>query len=124
MYGPIIWLAKVSLLVQLIHIFASTHQGFLYWTLHTLIWTNLVMNLSMTISIILQCRPREKIWDPLVQGTCINVETFFIASGIINMISDIAILLLPLWAISNLQLSWKKKVVVSGVFATGGLCVA
>nr|XP_023908640.1 satratoxin biosynthesis SC1 cluster protein 4-like [Quercus suber] len=67
-----------------------------------------------------QCTPREKIWNPFVQGgSCVQVPALYEATGIFNVISDFAILLLPLPTIYKLQCGWKKKIAIGGVFATG-----
>jgi hypothetical protein len=44
-----------------------------------------------------------------------------IASGVINLVSDLAILVVPLLSISSLQMPTKRKLGVSAIFATGGL---
>ncbi|TVY83973.1 hypothetical protein LSUE1_G002987 [Lachnellula suecica] len=120
-YGPVMWLAKASLLFQLIQIFSSTSRSFTYWLIHSTIWINFGFYLGLPFSVYFQCTPREKIWVPITPGTCINVEVYFVATGAFNILSDLTILVLPIWVIWHLQMPVKQKFGVSAVFATGTL---
>ncbi|KAL8628661.1 hypothetical protein Q9189_005609, partial [Teloschistes chrysophthalmus] len=64
----------------------------------------------------------RELW--ITGGHCNNPAAWFIASGIFNVVSDFAILILPIPCIWKLQLPKKKKVMVSAVFATGILNTA
>jgi hypothetical protein len=68
---------------------------------------------------IFQCVPRKKIWNPTVQGKCININQTFVATGVINVVDDWVILILPLVWTWKLQLRTKQKIGVSLIFATG-----
>ncbi|TPR01322.1 Oxidoreductase family, NAD-binding Rossmann fold protein [Aspergillus niger] len=58
-------------------------------------------------------------------GTCIDTDTFFLALGIINMLNDIVVLLIPFPQIAKLQMNRRKKVAISGILAVGSFaCVA
>ncbi|KAH6675790.1 hypothetical protein B0J14DRAFT_372320 [Halenospora varia] len=61
-------------------------------------------------------------WDRTVQNT-INYPVWLIASGVTNMLLDIATLSLPLFVIRTLQMSPRAKVMVSGIFSLGIFCV-
>jgi hypothetical protein len=45
------------------------------------------------------------------------------AHAVIDIILDVAILILPLRVIGSLNLATKKKITVAGIFMLGGLCV-
>ena len=120
--GPTIWLAKTALLLQLMHIFAPTKSGRLYWIIHALIWGNLIFYTGIFFSQVFQCVPREKIWDrPAMPGHCININAMFLVTGSVNVLSDILILVLPLWATWRLQMDLKHKAGIMAVFGTGFL---
>ena len=68
---------------------------------------------------IFECTPREKIWNPSLPGTCINIQLSFVITAVINIVSDVTILLLPLAWIWQLQMPVTRKLGVSAVFATG-----
>ena len=69
------------------------------------------------------CVPRSKLWTPTEPGHCINNEEVFVAGGTINVVSDFTILLLPIVEVWRLQMSTRRKIGVSAVFATGLLYV-
>ena len=119
-YGPTIWLAKLTVLLQYKHIFTPTKKpAIVYWSIHALIWGNFLFYFADTLVVILQCRPRAKIWNFLLPGTCLNGTANFIVTGSWNVLSDSLILALPLYAIWQLKMPLKRKVSVGAVFATG-----
>ncbi|SCN83349.1 related to integral membrane protein [Fusarium fujikuroi] len=62
------------------------------------------------------CRPLGHFWTQFAgtNGTCIDINTFLLALGIINMINDFYILLIPIPHIFRLQMSLRKKIGVAG----------
>lgn len=68
---------------------------------------------------IMECLPREKFWNPTVPGHCVNLPVVLITGAVINIISDFSILVLSMGKIWQLQMSQKKKLGVSTVFAAG-----
>ena len=70
---------------------------------------------------IFQCKPIAKYWDPELPGHCINLSTYFVATGIFNLVSDIVMLLFPIYRTWKLQMSTKRKFGVSAIFFIGGL---
>ena len=120
LYCPTIWLAKSALLFQLMRIFAPARRGSIYWTIHVLVWANLMFYVSAFITILFQCIPQDKIWNPEREGGhCINYYVATIATGSVNVVSDILILLLPMFVIWRLRMGSNQKLGVSAVFATG-----
>ena len=119
LYGPILLAAKISILLQFLRIFVPIHRGVTYWTVHCLIWTNLVFCTIASLVVIFQCHPRAKVWDPSISGHCVSGNLLLIISATINVVSDISILVLPIHSIFQLQLPLKRKIGVSAVFAIG-----
>ena len=102
------------------HIFTPTKTGLVFWAVHALIWGNLVFYVSVWLTTIFECVPQAKIWNPEKgDGHCINVNVAYAATGAVNVVSDLLILLLPMLAIWRLQMAPKRKLGVSAVFATG-----
>ena len=91
---------------------------FLFLGLQACIWSNLVFYLTNMGVLIALCRPREKIWNQYLPGHCYDGNTSYLASGFFNVISDFAILLLPLPALWSLQMPLKRKVMLTAIFAT------
>jgi hypothetical protein len=113
--------AKLGLLFQIRRIFTVNKKNVIYWVVWTLIVTNVISYSIFFFVFIVACIPREKIWNPSIPGKCLDMGPTMIASGVVNLISDLTILVLPLLSISNLQMPLKRKVGVSAIFATGTL---
>lgn len=85
-----------------------------------------VVALDATISVALttfQCNPIYRAWDFGVEGTCIDLMTFWMVNGAYSIVSDIIVLVLPLPMIYALQLPRKTKICLMVVFGLGILWV-
>lgn len=67
----------------------------------------------------LTCRPFESIWNKRIRGTCFDRTKMDIAVGALNIVSHMAILLLPQGIIWKLQLPFQKKMGIAIVFMFG-----
>ncbi|KAL4951907.1 hypothetical protein BDW69DRAFT_201095 [Aspergillus filifer] len=73
------------------------------------------------------CKPVSFFWTQFsgTAGKCININQFFLAAGILNMLNDFFILVLPFPRIIRLQMTTKKKIAICGIMAVGiFVCVA
>ncbi|PVI01614.1 hypothetical protein DM02DRAFT_671164 [Periconia macrospinosa] len=118
-HGIVVMLLKAAILLELIRIFSARGQrGLFFWTCHTLIWLNVAFYTTCTFVEIFACSPREKLWNKLIPGgRCIDSNILTLASSIINVPSDIIILILPQRMIWRLQVSSRKKLGISMIFA-------
>ena len=122
MYGIIICLIKESILLQYLRVFVPNRKAniYLYITIQLIMWSVFLFYLIDTIFEIVMCIPREKIWNPLMKtGHCFDDNAAYMATGIFNVISDFAILVVPIIPICKLQMPLRRKVLVLSVFATG-----
>ena len=93
---------------------------FVYVGAHICLWLSLVIYLVETVFQIVMCTPREKIWNPLLDtGHCFDMYATFQATSVFNVISDFAILILPMPSVWKLQISFKRKISMTAIFATG-----
>ena len=68
------------------------------------------------------CRPVRKYWDlSVTEGECIQGIPPYFAAAILNSVTDVVILLLPLWLLWPLRVPWRQKCAVALVMMTGGL---
>ncbi|KAA8643818.1 uncharacterized protein ATNIH1004_010593 [Aspergillus tanneri] len=118
-YGPLIFLAKLSILLLYLKIFAPIRRSKTYIAIHALAYLNLLYYTAYTIIVIAACIPRTKIWDPTTPGHCLDINAVILSNTIINSISDVSLLLLPIASIWRLQLNTWKKLGISGLFVTG-----
>ncbi|TVY73379.1 hypothetical protein LSUE1_G005369 [Lachnellula suecica] len=124
LYGPTMFCAKFSVLKQMERIFCSARKDHIYWWIQAMIWANALFDLSIFVAFLCACVPREKLWNPLLPGTCISTNGSIIATSVINIISDWAALILPLIVIRKLQMNGNKKIGVMAIFAVGFLACA
>lgn len=122
LYGPVVFLTKFSILLQYLRVFVPTRTGNkgLHFAIHLTIWANLVFYVVDTFIEIFECTPRERIWNPLIAGSCaVNINAALIATAVMNLVSDMIILGLPFSSIWRLQVSTREKAKILTVFAIG-----
>lgn len=96
--------------------------GFRYATYGVIaLWT--AWTTAATCLCIFECIPIHKAWDPLVPGHCIDLIELSLATGYMNIVTDVMVLLLPVPLVWQLQLATRLKFAVIGVFFTGALQV-
>ncbi|EFX02932.1 pth11-like integral membrane protein [Grosmannia clavigera kw1407] len=121
--------AKVSVLLLYRRLFTSkagTTNQFKYMFLFASVLTGVYLPI-LWITMACACRPVSYYWTQYTggQGSCINVELFFLVLGIVNMINDVIILIVPIPSIWVLQMNSKTKASVIGIMMLGSLvCLA
>ena len=117
--SPAICFVKVAILLQYKRIFVPLKDGVTYYSILAIIWLNgLYYAVNLFVGVF-TCIPRQKIFESEIPGRCHHSVTWFVASGLINVVSDFAILILPIFCISMLQMPLKRKIGTSVVFAIG-----
>jgi len=123
-YGITVCLIKLSILLQYGRIFVPNRKNnmALYVAIQILVWSNIGFYFVDTIFAIISCSPREKIWNRLITtGHCFDINATYMATAILNVVSDFSILILPMIPIWKLQMPLKKKCVMTAIFATGAM---
>ncbi|KAL4899590.1 hypothetical protein BDW74DRAFT_108809 [Aspergillus multicolor] len=71
------------------------------------------------------CRPFAYNWDKTIPtGRCGDQVASFTATGVINLVTDVVVLTLPMPSLSRLQMAMYKKVTLIAVFGLGAVtCV-
>ncbi|KLU92598.1 hypothetical protein MAPG_11543 [Magnaporthiopsis poae ATCC 64411] len=120
-FGMSITFSKLSILVFYTR-FASTadrHQRVVIYTLFVIV---LVYGTVTSFPFLFACRPMERYWDfTITEGSCIDWKPTMLFNGVMNCLTDVAILLLPVWLLWELRLPLRQKMGVMGVMMTGGL---
>jgi hypothetical protein len=77
-----------------------------------------VAGTALTLLNIFQCRPvANTLDDPLSAGTtCIDIVTLYLSSAPVNILTDLAILFLPMPILTALCLPRKQKIILIVVF--------
>jgi hypothetical protein len=87
----------------------------------------LAWGLSITLATIFSCTPVDAIWTHFMWETpefCIDLIPFFDAVSITDAVTDLMILILPIPMIWKLQMPFKQKMALSGIFALGTFVMA
>ena len=76
--------------------------------------------------IIFQCHPVSAFFNPALLFTdhCIDLQALYRGILASNMALDFVLLCLPLYMVLGLQLPVRQKLLLSGIFALGSLCVS
>ncbi|KAI0468473.1 hypothetical protein F4859DRAFT_524408 [Xylaria cf. heliscus] len=116
LFGLNIVFLKTAILVDWIYFFVP-RRNILYRVIVGLIWSNGIFYFIGTFIEIFQCAPED-----VGTSKCkVDLDKFTIASGIINVISDLTILLIPHWVVWRLKLTTARKMGVSVLFLIGFL---
>ncbi|KAI1746694.1 hypothetical protein F4782DRAFT_523668 [Xylaria castorea] len=120
LYCPTMLLAKYTVLRQIELIFYKhQHKKLASKVIWCLIWANSIFYVTIFFTFLFACVPRAKIFNPNLDGRCIDTHASVLATSVINVVSDITILIIPLVAVWQLQLRPRIKFGISIVFAVG-----
>ena len=72
---------------------------------------------------IFACRPVAGFYDMNIRPTCIDDLKFYLATAILNIVTDLYILVLPIPMVWRLNTNMNKKFAISAMFMLGGLYV-
>jgi hypothetical protein len=114
-------LAKTVVFFQLKKIFTTGHRGIVYWVIVGSLVANIVFYTAMFFLYVFTCWPREKIWNPSIEGRCVDSNKLNMAMGILNVLSDAEAFIVPAWAIWQLNMKLRRKVAVFAVFGAGAM---
>ncbi|KAI0544355.1 hypothetical protein F4679DRAFT_565334 [Xylaria curta] len=78
--------------------------------------------IGSTVATLTSCIPMDKYWTQNILDPehCFNFNIFWVVSGAIEVFLDALILTLPIRAVLVLNLSWRRKIIISGIFFLGG----
>ncbi|KAI1258607.1 fucose permease [Xylariaceae sp. FL1019] len=119
LYNPALMAFKTSILIFYLRLSKNTQK-----VLRLASWTVLVIvNLSGTVLTLLnifQCSPIQSAFNLVSHpGKCLPLLTEFICSAPINIVTDLAILALPLPVLTGMRLPPRQKIILIITFALG-----
>lgn len=114
-----IFFTKLSILLLTIRIFvpAQSTKTKIWYASWAVIWFNLLYCIALVLVVILQCVNKKEIPGK----TCIDTYSLLVTASIINVLSDLMMLAIPLVAVWDLQMPMRRKIGISVVFAVGML---
>jgi hypothetical protein len=77
--------------------------------------------LAAVFAVVYLCQPIARNWDFSIPGKCGEGMVLFWVGAIVNMTSDVLILLLPFWLLAPLRLPPRRMFGVALILMSGGL---
>lgn len=117
-YKVTICLNKVATILLYLRIFITQKFHIVAYSVMGII---IAWSVGAVTSTIFQCVPVAGAWDKTVDATCINSDIFWVAYAVMDILTDLMVLALPLPPIMALQLSMRNKLMICAIFLMGGL---
>jgi hypothetical protein len=117
LYNPALMATKSAILILYYRV-GAVHPFFRYASLCTLIVVD-IAGIVLTFLTIFQCQPIYAAFSR-ASGTCIDIVALYLSQAPVNILTDLAILLLPLPILTSLRMEFRQKVVLVTTFIAGG----
>lgn len=117
--NPALMVTKTSILIFYLNL-SRTHKAFRWATIATMTVVN-VGGLALTLLNVFQCTPVSAAWkSPIpVSAKCTNIVTIYLSSAPLNIITDMAIIFLPMPILTSMHLPKKQKNILVVTFGFG-----
>jgi hypothetical protein len=90
------------------------------WSSYATISIIVAWTIATILAGCLVCRPFAFNWDKtIIEGSCGDQVTSFTVTGLVNLITDVIVLLLPMQPLYQLQMALYKKLILASVFGLG-----
>ncbi|KAG6358972.1 hypothetical protein INS49_012492 [Diaporthe citri] len=108
---------KFSILKLYGSIFISRRFHYCLWAVHAFVAGLTISAAGVSIG---QCTPIAYGWDQTIPGgSCVNYGLLVLIAGVLNVVTDLVILILPIPSVLRLQISKQKKHLIIFTFAMG-----
>ncbi|KAL4974400.1 hypothetical protein BDW66DRAFT_161313 [Aspergillus desertorum] len=120
-YNAALLCAKASILMQYFRVFPSKRMRHTCWTMIGILAT---YGTWAVLSGFLNCIPVARFWDPTIPGSCLSSKGLWFSNASMHIATDLAILIIPIPALSKLELPRKQRIALISIFAVGGfVCI-
>lgn len=109
---------KLSILAMYLRLFPGREFKLAAWTIGGII---VAWWIAIVLVCIFQCNPVHKAWLPWGEGVCINLKGSFIGNALPNILTDVAILVMPVKQVWHLHATMAQKVSLLCTFGLGSL---
>lgn len=110
---------KLSILAFYSRIFTVKSYRVAIQVLAAVLIATAIVNIVVSFVI---CRPLPYYWDRTIPGgQCYDLIAYYTWAGFPNIVTDVAMIVLPIHSVWKLHTSTSVKMGLTGVFATGGL---
>ncbi|KAL8765465.1 MAG: hypothetical protein Q9194_006559 [Teloschistes cf. exilis] len=111
--------ASIVLLYHRIFVPDSIRRTGVWWAIWFVFWWNLLYTVALVLVVTTDCIRKET--EVGKSQECLKQPVVVFGATVINLVSDLMILIIPMIAIWGLQMAKKKKLRVLAVFAMGSM---
>ncbi|RYO04137.1 hypothetical protein AA0119_g4280 [Alternaria tenuissima] len=110
---------KLVVVLLYLHILTNKYERMVAKALVFLVFATWI---SFTVAVMFQCMPFAFNWDKSdPNGRCFNVQVFANSSSVPNIVTDLAVLILPLRIVWCLKISIGRRIGLLLIFLTGSV---
>ncbi|KAL4908856.1 hypothetical protein BDW74DRAFT_73708 [Aspergillus multicolor] len=102
-------------------------RKYMRWAVFFVMFINAGLSLASFIGALAACSPPSLFWNDPTSSGCMPMgpqQRFYEVNGVLNIVTDILTYLLPVPMVYGLQLTWRKKGAILGIFGLGVLSIA
>ena len=123
MAAQVTWAAANSAVkVSILHLYVSIFPNIAFRRIcYALMAVSALYVVGVILDTFLMCQPFAFNWDHTIEGSCGNQTLALLLTGALNLIIDVAIVILPLPVLWRLQMPVARKLGVSAMFSVGAL---
>ena len=132
-----LWLSKISICLFLLRILDNSQATKRRYALYMIMVIYSVASIICLISLLAQCRPLSRVWDPLVPGVCLNQLGFGYAQSsaldlqdrflclkanrfvVSSLVFDFVLSIFPCLIFSDLNMKLRVKIGLCAVMGLG-----
>jgi fucose permease len=118
LYNPALMATKTSILIFYLRMARNTQNLLRIASYITLAIVN-IAGVVLTFLNAFQCNPPRASYTLNVPGKCLSIVTLYLCSAPVNIITDLAILVLPIPVLTGMRLPQRQKTVLVLTFALG-----
>jgi hypothetical protein len=121
-YCPAAYFTKVTLLLLIARVYAIEQR--VARATYIFIWALLIIYIPIQIMKIAICNPIRSYWVHDIKGQCLPQRKIFLADAALAIVTDLAILVIPVIMTVKLHMRVRKKVKIMCLLGAGGVAIA
>ncbi|PHH64773.1 hypothetical protein CDD81_4035 [Ophiocordyceps australis] len=119
--APLLWaisaaFIKLSILFFYISIFTMAN---LRKAVYAVIFLTVALLIAVLFESFFLCRPFAYTWDKTIPGVCGSTQDAYLAIAIVNLVTDLSVVALPMPILWRLKLPQRKKIAISAILSLG-----
>lgn len=120
-YVPCLGFAKLSLLLLYRRL---APQKWFHICIYIIMFIVAGYSFAIIFALVFTCNPIEKNWDAsILEGSCINRSAIYVMTAVVNIVTDVMIILVPVPIIIKVQMPRIQRFGVMCMFAVGSMYV-